>query len=868
MEAADTVVQDGQLLTKVVRRRRGGEVTSAKPEPPPEAPPPKAPPPPLDERLVEEARCLGESPEEYQALSNRGRQAKRALWIRRVRKTARQNRLDEEAQVIVAKRAFQELDAKLCQELLKVVYSDDDDVDDDVDDEDDEMDGENIPHTIRGEDGSVVHPSNPSVPHPETDPMKREGISVGPIRPAPPDLVGDRAPRTVSDLYAQYPLGDDQDYYIRVERTKPKKYRGVDCAGFLGEIRGQVVKEADLQRWLGGSEYELVVYGPDPRGSMDANENVLSKALTAPIKLVIPGPPILAPQQHQGGAMQNGEGNSSMNPFGNVFGSGPVGTVGDPIVGKAQVDLVGSVIKQHNEQQAAAAKEASSLSGTMFSLLSQTSQSQIAAIRDDARRREEALEKRLAEEKEARRESDERFDSLELKLQEMTGKKGEDADTILKVLDRMGPNVEADARRQDEHHRSQIDMLNRTHEEAMRSLRDRHAEELRRADERLTEQQTYSQRQLDSDRRIFEERERELRRQLESTQKNERELADRRIADLKENHEKEIKSLERAHNQTLTTIKESMETRISVSEQTHRMEVSNVRERLGDAQADAERARNDLAEASDPAKVMEKAAATAQALGFEKRDSDAPRTAWERFATMAGAGFSQMVQNTDWSKFARGGAAAQPVPPQIAAGRRQVPRRRPHPAAAAAAAQVASEGAPASSQGMQQNPASQPRRRRRSATWATEDYSPPVEDAEIPDTPLGFQTEVQSVSTAPQQQMVVAAEAAPPEGEPSNVEEEESSSLLPAKFTQFFKEDEVLGFLQQVETSINSGMEASIFAGLFRDTYPEAATRMVQNFSPAEITEAIQNLEGSEESAILRRDGQKWLQDLWTALAR
>lgn len=79
-----------------------------------------------------------------------------------------------------------------------------------------------------GFDEMPVYADAPEVPPDDPDPLRRNGITVGPVRELhepPPDLAGDKKPRTLVDLYARWPVGD-QEHYLRVERKQPKTFQG------------------------------------------------------------------------------------------------------------------------------------------------------------------------------------------------------------------------------------------------------------------------------------------------------------------------------------------------------------------------------------------------------------------------------------------------------------------------------------------------------------------------------------------------------------------------------------------------------------------------------------------------------------------
>lgn len=75
-------------------------------------------------------------------------------------------------------------------------------------------------------------------------------------------------------------------------------------------------------------------------------------------------------------------------------------------------------------------------------------------------------------------------------------------------------------------------------------------------------------------------------------------------------------------------------------------------------------------------------------------------------------------------------------------------------------------------------------------------------------------------------------------------------------------------FLGQMEMAINMGMEPADFAQRFIAGYRDAAIRMIQLYKPADVTGFVKTLPGSDMSAILRRDGAKFVTGLWSAIEK
>lgn len=177
------------------------------------------------------------------------------------------------------------------------------------------------------------------------------------------------------------------------------------------------------------------------------------------------------------------------------------------------------------------------------------------------------------------------------------------------------------------------------------------------------------------------------------------------------------------------------------------------------------------------------------------------------------------------------GLAAAPTPPQLAAA-----------AAAARATQA---------------------RRPRAVAWASAGQ-PPI-PAEAPAQPMGFQPEQPQqpeAAAAPPAQPVQPHQPQPQAGPPPGQVQVEN------KLGQVFGDEAVMTFLGQMEMAINMGMEPTDFAQRFIAGYRDAAIRMIQLYKPADVTSFVKTLPGADMSAILRRDGAKFVTGLWSAIEK
>lgn len=720
---------------------------------------------------------------------------------------------------------------------------------------------------------------------PQPKKLRRDGVTVGRIKEiaTPPmmtneDLVGDRPPKNLVDLYHRWPIADNPQYFIRIERTKPKAYQGINTAGLVAEIRGRPVTEAEIQQLYGGSEYELTLYGPDPRsqGKEDTGE-IRIKALTEPFKLVVPiYPPNLFALPGTEQFMQTPLNN--LQPFGTA--QRPT-TPSDAAIHKTEKQHEQYMLDKQEKQQAEENKAASSF----FGIFAKQNEAQLAYEReqlrrkeDESARKEKLYEDRIAAEK-ARREKQE---------EDLRRTKEDSTHSMFKMIKELGPDRDGEIRRMVETHQLQISTLRAAFEDQIKAMRDRHDSDLRRSDERLKDLESQyrllieqdrssHQRTLEEERRSWDKRERDLREQFDKLMISQEKQHVQRVEDMKERHQTEVKGLERSQTQMMGIIKESFDTKLAVSDQTHQMLLKQAEDRFNDIQEESRRLREEAAELKDLPTMLEKARASAEALGYSKSDADAPKDWKDRAVSMLGSGITQFLSSADsWMpQVIEQRQQKQVVMAQLAASNQQQQQQQQQERirlqhqqqqqAMAAQQRRAAQAAAAPFAGPPATPATEtpgnaPMKRTSGAQWASEGQSAP-RPVELPSQPLvGFQeaTKAQTATTDPPSTEISAIKPAP-------VASDEEIQV-PAKFVEAFTYEGAIQFLFAAEQQIKNRQEPAGFAALFTSKYRMAAEKLVQNFTPEEVVSAVKGIDGLEMSPILTRAGQKWLQELWRDL--
>lgn len=815
------------------------------------------------ELLQQQAEFLGLSPEAYFQCSEAERKVAKQRFERKFRTTLKRNNkkltAEEVNEAVRGKMSeFPQLVFTNSKEIRARRASSTEVIQ--VDDEDEE-------EPFEVQEGVRVYHEGGTKP-PKEPKERRDGPTLGPIqereRPTA-DLVGDRAPRTLNDLYARWPLGDDPHFFLRVERTAPKKFHGVDVAGFIGEIRYKVT-ESELQQLLGGREYKLTLYGPDPRGLSDGEGNPLIKALTDPILLTVPVlPPVL-------NALRKEEGTAdmTMNPFAPT--AAPPTTPADAQIHRANAGFFADMVKLQREDVRRREDVSQQAATSLMSYMTETTKAQQEQARQEAQRRDGEYQNQIRELKEQLKSEKEAQTTVATQVAQA---KDDANKSFMSFVEKMGPDKEAEIRRLSDYYNNQLGIVRQTYEDQLRAMRDRHEGDLRRADERLKDSETKYQHLLEQERTQgrtsieqersqWSQREADLRTQMKEQLESERASSSQRIADLKERHEAEVKQLERAHERELRTLKDSSETRTSVSDQTHQITVGQLEAQLQEAKEEVERLRQEVEDAKDLPAQLEKMTHQAELLGYEKKDANEPKTAMERFAVTAGAGFAQLMQNAgDWVPAMMASRQQQPV-------RGVLPQQRQPQ-------QPPQRSAPASQQ---------PQRRTRGAQWAAEGVQVRRPRAE----PMGFDPNPQAAPTptSPPLPTQAAPEPAPEsnqvvttheeqqntpavqqqESSPVNGQSEQQAIPLPPKFVKTFGAEASLQFLQQAEEAVKSQVNPYAFSTFMVNSFPDGARVLIENFTVGEILEAVRGIPGTEASPLLRRDGKKWVEGLFRSVKK
>lgn len=819
---------------------------------------------PIDRKLQAEAALYEVPYKAYVNMSPRERAMAKAQWTRRLKVEARKRGLDPEEFVAMTEEERQNARAEH-PERAEATPKKKKRVRPKPTTMDDVVAKHGVTERVAEDEmpAAEISTAGDKVPPTESDARRRNQMTIGPISVVEDeDLVGVAPPKTLQDIYARWPVGDGQ-HYLRVERVQPKVWEKIAVAGYLGEITTPISEE-EFQRYFGGKEYLVTLYGPDPKGRRDPNtDDPIIKAKTEAIKVTVPMlPPNLrvlpaakATKKEEVAAM------GEINPFQTLFGGagGVPATPAEATMHRTSMDFIEKVLKRGDEETRELRRELDKrgqMSGDVLRVIGDTNQKALDAATRASEAREKALTEALAEERRERRRLEEKLDAA------VESRRGGDQGT-LETLKLLNPSEAArDALNSaKERHADEVRHLRETHQTTLQALKESHTNELSRERDRYRDMEDHYRRKIDDIEKHAEKREKELKDEIDRVRRDERDVAAERVRETEKRFEDRIKDMKEQHDRELRMNEQHATTRLDTQKTTLDFQRLAAEERAAAARDEADRLRQEAEDAKDPIKVKEKAESLAEAFGFTKADENAPQTATERLASGVGMGLGKALEGIqEWlprtmREVAEIRSGARPgLPPGVSPA--QLPPGA-HP-----------QQGPQGPQGPQQR-----RPRSRAVAWASK-ADVPVEGAQprVPNNDVGWQptTPAQPSNGAGAPQAQAQPQAPPPAQPQPQPPPQQSAGAVNIELQNRFgaagiTAEYIQQFRAEVERAIETGFSSTVFAERFAQAYPEPSYRLATGFTPQDLFHVVEAM-GGAESPVLRRDGKKWVESLWQAL--
>jgi len=728
------------------------------------------------------------------------------------------------------------------------------------------------PRTTSDDDPPLVRVQSfgGEIPFSSDRPQDSADVVVGPIRERPinEDLFGDRPPRTLADIYARWPIGrpGGEDFYLRVERVKPRSYMGTTVAGYLCDIHNRVINEAQFHQRFGGEEYKLQLYGPDPRGARDANGDIKIKALTDTFTILVPRrPPNLnvVPGVRTNQHVQQERAMYDHDPWGPSMPM-QMGAQQQDVVTPAAATLVRTTLDfardTFGRQQANPQVDSQYMGVVERSANSRAEQAQkyVEAQRaqwqaqiDEERRTAQALRGEI--------------EGLRKQVADARAAGSEEAMKLVTLR-------EQDTHEVHEHYQKELIAVRAANTAELAAVTTRHAAELARERERGNDNEKRLREQIDAERKQRGDEAQNYRTELVTVRSAEQAEATRRLAEAEKRTDERLKDLEKQHASEMRQLKSNQDVLVQTGVTKLEYELTHLKERIADKEREIGelKSKEGKSLATLHAEWEEEAAKLGYVKKEDKSEEEAPKTAWQTIAAGAADGIGKAIGNTDLPTLLsslqgltglgpRGGPPGQP-------GQQRMPGQPPPPALG--------PGTPGQPQRMPPGAQGPSKRTRAWASGGVPMAPPPGSPAPPPTAPVQAPAQ-QPAPVAQQQPPAQPAPAQPPPmqaagAQPQPSQEQPQAPKLPkCPFVDVLGDQTTLQVLQFCEQAINGNGLPSSGAMLVAEQSPQVAAQLVKFTSDdvlALMGEMAKLMPPVAGSPILRRDGKRWLAQFWTLL--
>jgi hypothetical protein len=687
--------------------------------------------------------------------------------------------------------------------------------------------------------------------------------------------------RTLEDLYDAYPEIGDGSFYMRVERKHPTRYGGQYIAGFIADLHEQITMHEFAQKF-GGQVYEVSVRGPGRSSTLDSDGRTSARTLTT-ITIKVPGVPVMDIDGANGGSQNMG----SMPGFRE-----------DPRVTMKRMEHDADALRRAEAREARLRQEVfgkSNLSPELMQQMTEMAERRaqdtrsasaeiITDLRDEKRRLMEAIREREAG-----------MESLRQKLihvQTEVQQRLRDEET--RQIKELKLHHEGLIARMKDDHASTIQRIQQEHERRITEMTERHTREYEsvrqnesRERERLRDDANRREKGLQDD---FNRRE-------QSFRDRENSLKDdfaRREEMIRRDYEMRFQQLERSNKRDLEMIKSSESTKSELATQTavmqanlHMAEITRLQHSTESAEQQAAEVQRELNKHTNKPLLqqVEETKVIAETLGLlDKKDEDFD---WRKGAVGV---FKELVGKAPDIAKGLGDAREQnrmavtraQHASQHAQQRAEMQRRRAMGQAGVSpmtAHQPMVAAADDSQQRHVPRPPPPPGMGRSPRTWDAgppeptdashlppEPAGPPVPEAPPPSPQAGVPKEPlpPPITGGPVPPIVDTPSRGPHE---MPVSEEVSSDMPEAPEAPAVQvtEEQVARFSEQLESAISSGIVSpGTFAeGFIEETSPETALAIISAIEPDQLVDAVAAQEGAQSTAIVTREGRKYVQELW-----
>jgi hypothetical protein len=626
----------------------------------------------------------------------------------------------------------------------------------------------------------------------------------------------------------------------------------------------------------GGGVYSLILYGPPKRGQMiDPNTGrARVKALTAPITVTVPigtYPPNLQAAildddhyEDEDSSMRYGPGFNAPRP-----GNGRPSTVADARMFEAQLSFEERMQQRNEERERDLRQQAASVPGSltpMVEMLQRSNEQHQEALQREFAERDRVMREQLERERVERLRAEQRAEQhakTEAARPSETTALGEALANILGVM------------KGDNNSGQEIAKLTDAAAKDRESLNKQHQAEVTRVTE------TYERRAKDAeeraDRRVKEAEERAEARIKEGTERSDRRVqeakddAKRQIEDVRTHMSARLQDEQRNHDRDLAAKNDSWQSRLETQKAMYENRITTLGEEITRLRAEAERFRKEAEENKDLPTQIQKFNSVAEVMGFRKDEGGGGDDEPKDWKSMLGRIGLDLVQQ---------------LPQLMESASSTVQRlRAPQSQEQMAAVQAAQYNhmmmeanqpralAPSNGAGMfEPSPLAFGTEDGPEYQGVDEHLEPRYPSQGAPPAPMqpASQPQQQRMQPAPRRSMQSVAHPPPPPAPAAPVPRAvPSPAPADAAGGMVISDDQILQFTPVLQGALEQGASPEEFAVQFVESVgPVLARQIAATITPQRIATAVQRQPGGSQSPLVRREGQKFLRELWDAVKR
>jgi hypothetical protein len=711
-----------------------------------------------------------------------------------------------------------------------------------------------------------------------------------------PTVPSKRDLQTLEDLYDAYPDIGNGNCYLRVERKHPTRYGGQFIAGFLTDLHEQITLHEFAQRF-GGQVYEVSVRGPGRGSSLDSDGRIQARTLTS-ITVKVPGIPVID-------QMHSSNGGSMAMPSG-------MGGREDPRVTMKRMEYDADALRRSEQREQQLRREVASQSNLSPDLVRQMTEMAEQRAQETRSASAEIISD-LREEKsrltEAIRERDGTLDQLRQQLVHVqTDVQQRLRDEETRQVRELKLQHESSLARTKDDHANAIQRMQQDHERRINEMNERNTRECEsirqneaRERERLRDDANRREKGLQDD---FNRRE-AMFRDREASLKDD---FSRREESIRRDYEMRYQQMERSSKRDLDVIRSSESTKAELAQQTasmqatlHLQEIARLTSSVESAESTAADAQRELNKHTNKPLLqqVEETKTIAETLGLMKKEDEA--FDWKKGAVSAVKNLIDKAPDIakglgDAREQNRVAVARAQQAAQHAQMRSEHQRRRammqqqPGMPQMSAAPQVPQPQAPQPEQRSVPRPPPPPGMAPQPRTWDAgppdpsqynlppEPTGPPAPEPPPPSPTAGVPQESlpPPITAGPAPPLPaeepsrhpadMPTDQAPAEAAPEVAQESaEATGEQPEVAVVHVTNEQVAKFSEKLEEAISSGIVTpAMFAdGFIAETSPETTLAIVQAIGPDQLVDAVAQQPGAQSTAIVTREGRKFVQELW-----